>query len=170
VSAEVSGLDLGDFFDATVRGTGELPLEQLLSEHGVDYRLRKSKGRNDKGGDSVDEGKLPVVWLGANLEMRNGKATFASLANGGPAEVAGVSPGDELIALDGVRVDVSGSDTRIRRYRPGDRSVLTLFRGDELLTLKLRWAAAPEDTCYLVESNDAPAAAISNRDRWLKSQ
>ena len=104
VSAEVSGLDLGDFFDATVRGTGELPLEQLLSEHGVDYCLRKSKGRSDKGGDPADEGKLPAVWLGANLDIRNGKAIFASVANGGPAETAGVSPGDELIALDGLRV------------------------------------------------------------------
>jgi predicted metalloprotease with PDZ domain len=132
--------------------------------------LRKSKGRNDKGGDSVDDSKQPAVWLGTNLEMRNGKATFVSLVNGGPAEAAGVSPGDELIALDGVRVDVSGSDTRIRRYRPGDRSVLTLFRGDELLTLKLRWAAAPADTCYLVKDADAPAAAVSNRDRWLTAQ
>lgn len=170
VTAEVSGLDLGDFFDATVRGTGELPLEQLLSEHGVDYCLRRSKGRNDKGGDSVDDAKLPAVWLGANLEIRNGKATFASLINGGPAEVAGVSPGDELVALDNIRVDVSGSDTRIRRYRPGDRSVLTLFRGDELLTLRLRWAAAPEDTCFLVKDADASAAAVSNRDHWLTAQ
>jgi len=170
VSAEVSGLDLGDFFDATVRGTGELPLEQLLSEHGVDYCLRKSKGRNDKGGDAAVDGKLPAVWLGANLELRNGKAIFASLVNGGPAEAAGVSPGDELIALDGVRVDVSGSDTRIRRYRPGDRSVMTLFRGDELLTLKLRWEAAPADTCYLVKAADAQAAVVLNRDNWLNTQ
>jgi predicted metalloprotease with PDZ domain len=170
MSASVSGLDLADFFNATVRGTGELPLEPLLSEHGVKYCLRRAKGRNDKGGDPADAGKLPAAWLGADLEVRSGKATFISLANGGPAEQAGVAPGDELIALDGVRVDVSGSDTRIRRYRPGDKSVLTLFRGDELLTLKLKWAEAPADTCWLANDADATAAAVERRDRWLKAQ
>jgi predicted metalloprotease with PDZ domain len=170
VSSEVSGLDLGDFFDAAVRGTGELALEQLLHEHGVDYCLRKAKGRKDKGGDEVDADKLPAVWLGANLAVRAGKAVFANLSNGGPAECAGVSPGDELVALDGIRADVSGSDTRIRRYRPGDKSELTVFRGDELLTLKLRWAEAPADTCFLQEDSDASSTAAERRDNWLNAQ
>jgi predicted metalloprotease with PDZ domain len=167
ISADVSGLDLGDFFDAAVRGTGELPLDHLLLEHGVKYSLRKSKGRNDKGGDNVDGDKLPNVWLGASLVTRGGKPVFASLSNGGPAERSGVSPGDELVALDGVRVEVSGSDTRIRRYRPGDKSELTVFRGDELLTLKLVWADAPDDTCYLAEDADADEAAVKRREDWL---
>ena len=170
VSSEVSGLDLGDFFDAAVRGTGELALEQLLHEHGVDYCLRKAKGRKDKGGDKVDADKLPAVWLGANLAVRAGKAVFVNLSNGGPAECAGVSPGDELVALDGIRANVSGSDTRIRRYRPGDKSELTVFRGDELLTLKLRWAEAPADTCYLQEDSDASSAAAERRGSWLSAQ
>ncbi|MCP5081151.1 MAG: PDZ domain-containing protein, partial [Alphaproteobacteria bacterium] len=160
VASEVSGLDLGDFFDATVRGTGELALEQLLHEHGVDYSLRRSTGRKDKGGNKAEAGKLPAVWLGANLAVRSGKPVFANISNGGPAECAGVSPGDELVALDGVRAQVAGSDTRIRRYRPGDKSELTVFRGDELLTLKLAWADAPEDTCYLLDDGDAGDAAI----------
>ena len=167
VSAEVSGLDLGDFFDAAVRGTGELALEQLLREHGVDYCLRKSKGRKDKGGDKVAIEKLPNVWLGSNLATRSGKPVFASLSNGGPAECAGVSPGDELVALDGVRASVSGSDTRIRRYRPGDKSELTVFRGDELLTLKLVWAEAPDDTCYLEEEAGAEEVTAKRREDWL---
>jgi predicted metalloprotease with PDZ domain len=167
IAEEVSGLDLGDFFDATVRGTGELPIEQLLREHGVLYCLRKSADRNDKGGKVVEAAKLPTVWLGANLVARNGSAVFASLTNGGPAERAGVSPGDELVALDGLRVDVSGSDTRIRRFRPGDRTELTVFRGDELKTLKLVWAEAPEDTCYLTLDADADPKLVELRQSWL---
>jgi predicted metalloprotease with PDZ domain len=170
VSSEVSGLDLGDFFDACVRGTGELALEPLLHDHGVQYCKRRSQGRKDKGGDKVDDGKLPNVWLGANLATRSGKPIFVSLSNGGPAERAGVSPGDELVALDGVRASVSGSDTRIRRYRPGDKSELTVFRGDELLTLKLTWAEALNDTCYLEVDADASETAVKYREDWLASQ
>jgi len=170
VSAEVSGLDLGDFFDAAIRGTGELALEPLLHEHGVNYCTRKSQGREDKGGDKVDDEKLPNVWLGANLATQSGKPIFTSLSNGGPAERAGVSPGDELVALDGVRASVSGSDTRIRRYRPGDKSELTVFRGDELLTLKLTWAEAPNDTCYLEVDADASEIEVKHREDWLAAQ
>ena len=170
VAAEVSGLDLGDFFDATVRGTGELPLEHLLREYGISYCLRKAAGRNDKGGKKGEPDKQPSVWFGATLANRGGKAVFSSLSNEGPAEQAGVSPGDELIALDGLRVSVSGSDTRIRRYRPGDKSELTIFRGDELLTMNLLWAQAPDDTCYLQEDGDSESSLLARRKGWLSQR
>jgi predicted metalloprotease with PDZ domain len=169
-SSEISKLDLGDFFDAAVRGTGELALEQLLQDHGINYCQRKSKGRKDKGGEDVDAAKLPAVWLGANLVMRGGKAVFVSLSNGGPAELAGISPGDQLVALDGIRANVSDSEARTRRYRPGDKSVLTVFRGDELLTLKLVWAEAPEDTCYLQFADNPDDGKAELQGSWLQAQ
>jgi predicted metalloprotease with PDZ domain len=164
---EVSGLDLQDFFDAAVRGTGELPLETLFIEYAIAAQQRQSSGRKDKGGSDVNAAKLPAVWLGANLAVRNGKTVFASVSNGGPAELAGVSPHDELVALDGLRVSVANSESRVRRYRPGDKSRLTLFRGDELLTVTLRWAAAPVDTCFLKIDHDASAEKQRRRDDWL---
>lgn len=167
VCAEVSGLDLKDFFDASVRGTGELPLEPLLKRVGIDYHLRRAKGRSDKGGSNADNGHLPDVWLGASLVDRGGKTVFATVANGSPAEAAGISPNDELVALDGVRADASGSDARIRRYRSGDRSELTVFRGDELLTVKLTWAEAPANTCFLVVDTDATDEQVQKRTAWL---
>src|SRR5210317_1406180 len=86
--AEVSGLDLEDFFEATVRGTGELPLEALLKTQGVDYHLRQSAGGKDSGGKAQHNGKLPAVWLGAILASDNGKSVFRAVHNGGPAELA----------------------------------------------------------------------------------
>ncbi len=167
VCAEVSGLDLQDFFDAMVRGTGELPLESLLAGHGVSYCLRCASGGEDKGGRPADGDRLPAVWLGATLATRSGRARITSVASGGPAELAGVSPDDELVAIDGLRTDASACDARVRGYRSGDRSDLTVFRGDELLTLKLRWAAAPENTCYLELAEEPSGTARSLRNRWL---
>ncbi len=164
---EVSGLDLEDFFNATVRGTGELPLESLLGSHGVDYFLRCATGGTDKGGMPSGEGNLPAVWLGANLGTRGDKTVFLSINNDGPAEAAGVSPGDELVALDGLRASIAGCEARTRRYRPGDKSELTVFRGDELITLRLKWAEAPTDTCYLVLNGDVDDAVATRRGDWL---
>jgi predicted metalloprotease with PDZ domain len=162
-----SGVDLGDFVDAAVYGTGELPLESLLRSHGIDYRLRRSAGGKDKGGKAHSNGNLPEVWFGAKIDSRDGKAVVDVVHNGGPAELAGVAPGDEIVALDGLRIDAAGADSRTRRYRPGDRSEVGVFRGDELMTLHLEWAEAPYDTCYLVVDEDADDATVSLRNAWL---
>ena len=165
--AEVSGLDLEDFFDATVRGTGELPLEALLKTHGIEYHLRRSAGGKDKGGQLGDTDNLPKVWLGAVLAGGGDKSIFQAVHNGGPAEQAGVSPGDELVALDGLRISSAGCESRTRRYHPGDKSDITVFRGDELMTLRLQWTEAPADTCYLLIDSEADSATNSRRNRWL---
>ncbi len=164
---DVSGVDLQDFFDATVRGTGELPLEAMLQTHGVDFCLRGSSGGADKGGKPAGDSKPPAVWLGATLGTRAGKPVFVAVHNGGPAEQAGVSPDDELVALDGLRIDIAGCEARTRRYRPGDVSELAVFRGDELITVRLKWAEAPADTAYLVMSDDVDGAVSARRDAWL---
>jgi len=163
----VSNLDLEDFFNATVRGTGELPLESLLASHGIDYCVRRSSGGKDKGGKPSPDSNLPAVWLGANLGIRSGKPVFASLVNGGPAEQAGISPGDELVALDGLRIDIAGCEARTRRYRPGDVSEITVFRDDELMSMRMQWTEAPTDTCYLVLNDEVEGAAKSRRGDWL---
>lgn len=165
--AEVSGLDLEDFFAAAVRGTGELPLEALLKSQGVDYHMRRSAGGKDSGGKAQDDGKLPTVWLGANLADRDGKAVFHAIHNGGPAEQAGISPGDELVALDGLRINLAGCEARTRRYQPGDKSDVTVFRGDELMTLRLKWAEAPANTCFLLVDAEANSDTASRRKAWL---
>ncbi len=164
---EVSGLDLGDFLDAAVRGTGELPLETLLRSHGIEYRLRRSAGGKDKGGKADDSSGLPGVWFGAEIAGRDGKAVIGVVHNGGPAERAGIAPGDEIVALDGLRVDAAGAESRTRRYHPGDRSAVNVFRGDELMTLSLVWDEAPADTCYLLLADEADEATTSLRSAWL---
>ena len=165
--AETSGLDLEDFFSATVRGTGELPLEALLRTHGIEFHARRSEGGKDAGGKPTSDSSLPAVWLGAVLGDTGGTTVFRAVHNGGPAELAGISPGDQLIALDGLRISLAGCEARTRRYHPGDKSEVTVFRGDELMTLQLKWAEAPADTCYLLVDDEAGDEVASRRTNWL---
>ncbi|HSM30821.1 MAG TPA: peptidase M61, partial [Woeseiaceae bacterium] len=79
VAANVSGLDLDDFFHASVRGTGELPLDSLLHTHGIQYHVRAASGSNDKGGQKLEDSKQRRVWLGAALTETDGKSTFSAV-------------------------------------------------------------------------------------------
>jgi len=167
LASEISGIDLGDFFDATVRGTGELPLEQLLQTHGIDYNLRAARGDRDKGGRKSAESKERKVWLGAKISDTDGRPVFSSIANGGPAEKAGVAPGDQAVALDGLQVTSANVERRLRACHEGDELELLVFRGDELVTTNIRIEAAPRDTCYLELREDVELAIENRRMAWL---
>jgi predicted metalloprotease with PDZ domain len=164
---EVSQLALDDFFDAAVRGTGELPLDALLATHGVAYKLRAASGSSDKGGQKLDNSKQRGVWLGATLAETNGTSTFTAVMNGGPAELAGIAPGDEAVALDGLQLTAANADSRLKAYRDGDELDLAVFRGDELLTTRIRLVRAPQDTCYLELVGDVELDVESRRMAWL---
>jgi predicted metalloprotease with PDZ domain len=165
VCAEVTGLDLGDFFNASVRGTGELPLPKLLPKFGIDYCLRRARNAKDKGGKPAK--KQAGTWLGATLVNRAGKSVFTIVANDGPAELAGVAPGDVAVALDGLALTVANCEQRLKTYRDGDKLELVVFRGDELMTLSIKLADAPESTCYLEFDSDADAESLARQAAWL---
>jgi predicted metalloprotease with PDZ domain len=167
VCCEVSGSDLADFFDATVRGTGELPMQSTLASHGIDFFLRATASRTDKGGKPAEDNEQPRPWLGASLADTNSRPTFAAVYNGGPAEAAGIAPGDVAVALDGFALTLSNCDRRLKTYRDGDKLELVVFRGDELITTPVQLASRPEDTCYLQVSTDCDAAAETRRNAWL---
>ena len=169
VCAEVAGADLADFFDAAVRGTGELPLQALLSRFGIQFQLRQSSGNTDKGGKPADESCKQVMWLGATLTKRNDTVVFSVVMNGGPAECAGIAPGDVAVALDGIALTTSNWARRLGTYHDGDKLDLVVFRGDELISTEIRLVAAPMDTCYLEVLEDVDAATMSRQATWLQT-
>jgi predicted metalloprotease with PDZ domain len=166
--ADVTGLDLDDFFDAAVRGTGDLPLDSLLHGHGIAMHWRRATGPEDKGGEKGDLQKAPDVALGAVLAARAGKSVFTSISSGSAAELAGVAPGDEAVALGGLALTAENQNSRLRDCRVGESLPLVVFRGDELLSLQVKLQKAPEDTCYLVIDSAADKQAGARRQAWLQ--
>ena len=167
VCKETSGVDLDDFFDAAIRGTGELPLRAMLEKIGIESHLRQSSGGTDKGGKPAADTELEPLWLGANMSESDGRLVFSAVLNGGPAEVAGVAPGDVAVALDGVAFTAKNIKRRLKSYHDGDVLDLVVFRGDELISMRIRLANAPQDTCYLGMAKDAKPEVVARCDAWL---
>jgi predicted metalloprotease with PDZ domain len=168
VCNDIAGLDLGDFFDAAVRGTGELPLASLLATHGIELHLRAAEGSSDKGGKPGKEQAAVAPWLGATLVDRDGKPTFTVVHNDSPCESAGVAPGDVAVALDGIALTAANCDRQLKSYCDGDVLELVFFRGDELMTTEIRLTDAPATTCYLELDNSPDPLTTSRRNAWLQ--
>ena len=167
VASRLSGTDLSDFFIRYVRGTHELPLEQLLGKFGVKLCLRPAEGLRDKGGKPAKPGRKLPSWLGATLVNRNGCAVFSVVHAGSPAEQAGISAADEAVAIDGLKVTASNVDSRLKGYHAGDTAQVTVFRGDELLKCTVRLEEPPADTCYLELVAESDKSTEQRRTAWL---
>ncbi len=167
VASRLSGTDLSDFFIRYVRGTHELPLEQLLGKFGVKLCLRPAAGLRDTGGKPAKPGRKLPSWLGATLVNRSGCDIFSVVHAGSPAEQAGIAAADEAIAIDGLKVTASNIDSRLKGYHAGDTAQVTVFRGDELLRFMVRLEEPPADTCYLELIAETDKSAEQRRTAWL---
>jgi predicted metalloprotease with PDZ domain len=162
LAQELSGLDLQPFFERALRSTEELPLLELLADFAIEARARAQINDADMGGRV--SGEPTGVWLG--LKLRPAETRVAYVASDSPAARAGISAGDTLIALDGLRVSAAGWAAVLAGLRPQQPLRLHFFRGDELLEATLLPVAPPADSWTLTLAA-ADEAALLRRRNWL---
>jgi predicted metalloprotease with PDZ domain len=119
VAKELAGEGISTLFDAFVSGSDPLPWEQTLQYAGLELSVA----------DSV---KRP--WLGVEVSKREGKTRVVSVVAGSPAHRAGVSVGDELLAINGYEVTAEKLSDRVSYMAYGDEVRLVLFRNRTLKT------------------------------------
>ena len=139
----------------------------MFAKFGVKLCLRPAQGSRDTGGKPAKPGRKLHPWLGATLVNRNGCGIFRVVHAGSPAELAGLSAGDEAVAIDGLKVTASNLDSRLKGYHNGDSAQVTVFRGDELLNCTVRLEEPPADTCYLELIADTDKSSEQRRAAWL---
>jgi predicted metalloprotease with PDZ domain len=116
---EISGARLKPFFERYVRGTDDLPLAKLLAPFGVKFS---------------DERKLAKPSLDVNLGRDGSDVKLSAVHEGGAAHQAGLSAGDLLVAIDGLRVGSAPAlEAVLGRYQVGDTVQVHAFRRDELM-------------------------------------
>ena len=162
-SIEVSGLaDLRHDFDGWLRTTAELPIARALKTVGVKAVRRPTLGAKDDGG--VQPGTPPRAWAG--VAFRPDGHTVASVREGAPAQLAGLTAGDIVVAVDGEKA-AGNAAALVAGARVGEATVVHVFRDDRLRELSLNPIAAPADTWVLVLDDTADAATLARRTAWL---
>jgi len=166
LAIEIGGAELAPFFEAAIRGTDDLPLAELLGAFGVRLELRAALGPEDKGG-TPRPANGELLALGVGFREHALGLELTTVVDGGPAQRAGLNPGDVLIAVDRLKVSERNFKRRLVRFESGERVTASVFRGDELIEVGLVLRAAPLDTCYLAVDEKAAADAAQRRRAWL---
>ena len=151
---QVGGRSYASELAAWVHGTGELPLPALLGRFGVDCTSEPAT-LAQRVGVRVSESALTGVKV-------------AQVLRGGAAEAAGLSAGDELLAVAGWRV--RRLEDALRVLNVGAATELLVARDQRVLRLALVVPAeeAPGPGALALKPAAAPAKpAAALRKAWL---
>ena len=141
-----------DFFTHYIAGTTELDYSKGLATVGLELHWQR---------------RGPAAWLGVSLKQQGERTLIRTVRADGPAYLAGIYADDELLALDGWRVDSEKFNARLAERKPGASVRLTLFRGDRLLEVTVTLAEAPPDALELTSSSERSAAQQQAYQKWL---
>ncbi|MCG7996752.1 MAG: PDZ domain-containing protein [Candidatus Thiodiazotropha taylori] len=169
VVADVTSLDLQSLFDLGLRSTAELPLSDCLSEFGVAMKLLPAKSSDDKGGVLGDKEREQQSYtgIGAKWTGKNSGIKVQQVFDGGAAQNAGISAGDEIVAVDGLRMSAKQFENYIHDTDAGDQIEVHLFRRDQLMSLVLQPQQAAFDTCYFDLTEPSDEAVKQRQSDWL---
>ncbi|NML15107.1 M61 family metallopeptidase [Azohydromonas caseinilytica] len=149
---QVAGRSVAEELDAWVHGTEDLDLRPLLARMGVAWKAE------------------PLPFAAAlGLRLSEGPVTgvqVRSVLRGSAAERAGVSAGDELVAVD--RWRVRRLDDAQQWLTVGAPFELLLVRGQRVLSCQVEPPAQPASNVVLSVDEGAGEAAQALRRAWLR--
>lgn len=144
IAERATGVALARLVADAAYSTNDLPLEALLAGAGIELRIRP-------------DGKTPS--LGIKTRADGSDLVIATAYEGGAACIAGLSAGDLLVAIDGLRVSRGNLIELLDRYAAGQDIEIHAFRRDELRVMRARLQAAPAVQCTLHPSRSARTRA-----------
>jgi len=160
----IAGRSLADFFRRYIDGTVELPVPRLLRRTGVKVEAKTPSDANDP----IKAARL-LSWSGLAFTTNgNGeRAIVKNVVPGSPGAEVGITFGDEVVAVDGIRVTATSVGKRLADRTPGQSAELTFFRKDQLRTAVIRLARTPERRWSFALDPEASQTALALRQRWL---
>jgi predicted metalloprotease with PDZ domain len=149
----VAGTDLSDFLHLCLETTEELPFNQYLEPFGLTLQ--------------TDDLKTLPPYTGMLVKTENGREMIKLVEYNSPAQQAGIDAGDELLAIDGIRVTADQLSDRLKDYIPDQSIEVAIFHQDQLRTCWVQ-LAEPRSTRYQLTAVANPSPTQQrNFENWL---
>lgn len=143
--------DLNEFFTNYVYGTAIAPLKEVFAKVGID----------------VADISTETASLGATVQPSGNTLMVKQVRTGSAAEQAGLSVNDEIIAVNGYRVDQGDFESFIGSLSLADQGELLISRDQVMMTIPFKLSMYKK---YVFKLNPTfnDAAKVELRKSWLK--
>lgn len=155
VVADATGVSLAREIARWTEGTEDPDFASMFAPFGIRCRQH------------ADVDAVHFALLGVKTSDANQECKVAHVFDGSPAQAAGLSANDVLVALGGLRVTPATIDTLLSRYETGDIVEVLAFRRDELMRFEVKLAAQPPLKFSLEIEPESARAALRLRAGWL---
>lgn len=152
----VADIDLSDFFHRYIDRADELPFDEYLEPFGLHLK-------------PIIEGEA-TPYLGLRVVANHNKATIQFVEANSPASLVGIDPGDELLAIDGLRVTADQFNERLQDYQAGDMIEVALFHQEELQTHRIQLAESQPTRYQVVKSKSITREQKELLIGWLRTR
>src|SRR5882724_2198244 len=153
----MAGSSLDQFFSKYVRGRDELDYNDAFEAAGL--RLETNTASN--------AGTLEKPYFGADLAQEVDRLIVKRVYAGSPAYQQGLNAGDQIVALNNMRVNKDFFDARLAEKKPGDLLTLTIFRSDDLSTLIIKLGNRIDPAYRIVQIDKPSDLQQSIYQSWL---
>ncbi|MGH9838379.1 MAG: M61 family metallopeptidase, partial [Blastocatellia bacterium] len=162
---KVAGADLSDLWRRYVSGNEEVDFAAYLNKAG----LQLTKGYLPATPYANSKTDKPGT-IGIRTRLQGDRVLVANTLAGLPAYEGGLNASDEIVAIDGRRVDAAGALERLNDLRAGQRVTVTFFRRERLMSLDLTAATKPFDRYTITESKEASEEQKALRRAWFNEK
>ena len=138
-----AGKKLDYFFENYVHGTEEIKYKKYLSYAGLEIE--------DLPATSISGSS---AYLGVSTREAAGRLKISRVVRDSPAWNYGLNVNDEIIALDGLRVNKSEFLSAADRLAPGDLMTLTIARGDWLREIEVILVESTDNNYFLTRTEE----------------
>jgi predicted metalloprotease with PDZ domain len=164
---KTAGRRMDRFFDRYVHGTDELALPALWRRSGLKVAARAPWDQSDRPPADRDgvRARRARAWTGIDLHPE--RLLVRNVIPDSPAWRAGITFGDDIVAVDGARVTPATFAARVGDRDPGARVPIAFFRRDQLREATLTLAPSPARLWAVSADSRATAPASAVRRGWL---
>ena len=148
----MAGFYLSTFWNDYLYGNKELDYNYYLEPFGIELRT----SRQD------------IPFIGMALKSKNGIPEVEKIEFGSPAQKAGISTGDMVIAIAGIRVTAENFNERLRDFAASDAIAVTIFHQDLLRTVEVTLQEPIYNQFELVQIDNASPNQELNLRLWLR--
>jgi predicted metalloprotease with PDZ domain len=154
VCEKAAGAPLGEIFDVYARTVEPWDYAKYLGAAGL----------------TIDLAPRPAAgpWFGASAQDQEGRTVVSGIEPDSPAFAAGLCLQDEILAVDGTRVDAKSIPGALKEKKPGDRIKVLYARRGGVREAGVTLGTKAEPSFKISPRTDPTPAQKALLEAWLK--